>query len=41
MGQGEPLTNYNETKQFIKILKKKGIHMGKKSITLSGILSAR
>ena len=38
MGSGEPLTNYQETKQFIKILMEpEGIHMGKKSITLSTI----
>ena len=38
MGSGEPLTNYKETKQFIKILMEpEGIHMGKKSITLSTI----
>ena len=34
MGSGEPLTNYQETKKFIKILMEpEGIHMGKKSIT--------
>jgi len=38
MGSGESLTNYNFTKQFIKILMEpEGIHMGKKSITLSTI----
>ena len=38
MGSGEPLTNYKATKQFIKILMEpEGIHMGKKSITLSTI----
>ena len=38
MGSGESLTNYNSTKQFIKILMEpEGIHMGKKSITLSTI----
>ena len=38
MGSGEPLTNYQETKQFIKILMdSEGMHMGKKSITLSTI----
>jgi len=38
MGSGEPLTNYQETKQFIKILMEpEGINMGKKSITLSTI----
>ena len=38
MGSGESMTNYNSTKQFIKILMEpEGIHMGKKSITLSTI----
>jgi len=38
MGSGEPLTNYESTKKFIKILMEpEGIQMGKKSITLSTI----
>ena len=38
MGAGESLTNYENTKNFIKVLMEpEGIHMGKKSITLSTI----
>jgi 23S rRNA (adenine2503-C2)-methyltransferase len=38
MGSGESLTNYENVKKFIKILMEpEGIHMGKKSITLSTI----
>ena len=38
MGAGESLTNYENTKKFIKVLMEpEGIHMGKKSITLSTI----
>ena len=38
MGSGESLTNYENVKNFIKILMEpEGIHMGKKSITLSTI----
>ncbi|MDB9784471.1 23S rRNA (adenine(2503)-C(2))-methyltransferase RlmN [Pelagibacteraceae bacterium] len=38
MGSGESLTNYENVKEFIKILMNpEGIHMGKKSITLSTI----
>ena len=38
MGSGEPTTNYENAKKFIKIIREpEGIHMGKKSITLSTI----
>jgi 23S rRNA (adenine2503-C2)-methyltransferase len=38
MGSGESLTNYENVKEFIKILMEpEGVHMGKKSITLSTI----
>ena len=38
MGSGESLTNYENVKKFIKILMEpEGVHMGKKSITLSTI----
>ena len=38
MGSGESLTNYENVKNFIKILmESEGMHMGKKSITLSTI----
>ena len=38
MGSGEPTTNYENVKKFIEIIREpEGIHMGKKSITLSTI----